>query len=217
MVIEHFVLHYTPLEDRKAHIKNQFGCHNIKDYTFVEEYDRENLTEEQLIKFKIITPSEISLFYKHIDVFRRQYAKGFSGITCVYEDDAVLCDNFLECLDKCIKQLPEDWDMVFGGECADLHEYYRNSEQLVYENNSSRGGAFYMINNRFLNKVVEYFDKTEEIYCPIDWWFNFVFKSVNHNKYKIFWTEPTLVKQGSELGWFKKSINITDARSFKKD
>jgi GR25 family glycosyltransferase involved in LPS biosynthesis len=207
MSIEHFVTHYTPLKERKEHIQKQFECHGIIDYTFIETHDRENLTPEELSKFERISKSEVSLFYKHIEIFKRQCSKKFSGITCVYEDDAILRDNFLELLNKCIDQLPEDWDVVFGGGCANLHEWNRIDGQLVYPRETSRGGCFYIINSRCLNKVVDSFDKSEKIKCAVDWWFNKIRR--NDNSYKYFWTEPTLVKQGSEQGWFKKSIQIT--------
>jgi GR25 family glycosyltransferase involved in LPS biosynthesis len=207
MNVEHFVTHYTPLKERKEHIQKHFEFHGITEYTFIETHDRENLTQEETSKFEKISKSEVSLFYKHVEIFKRQHCKGFSGITCVYEDDAVLCDNFLQQLHKCIEQLPEDWDIVFGGECADLHEWYRNDGQFIYQRDSSRGTCFYMVNSRCLDKVVSYFVESNNISCAIDWWFNHIYW--NNNSYKYFWTEPTLVKQGSELGWFKKSIDIT--------
>lgn len=212
MNIQHFVTHYTPLKERKEHIQKHFECHGITDYTFIETHDRENLTQQELSKFEKISPSEISLFYKHIEIFKRQNSKMGGGITCVYEDDAVLCDNFLQHLHNCIEQLPEDWDIVFGGECADLHEWNRIGGQLVYPRETSRGTCFYIINSRCLNKVVSYFDESDKVSCAIDWWFNHIYlndNSLNDNSYKYFWTEPTLVRQGSELGWFKKSIEIT--------
>jgi GR25 family glycosyltransferase involved in LPS biosynthesis len=207
MSIEHIVTHYTPLTERKGHIEREFLNHGISHYTFIEKHDKEILTEEQLSKFEKISPSEISLFYKHIEIFKMQVEKGFSGITCVYEDDAVLTDNFLENIQTCIDQLPEDWDMVFGGECADLHEWNREDGKIVYLRNTSRGTCFYMVNSKYLSIVVDYFDKSDKIRCAIDWWFNRLTRF--NDSYKYYWTEPTLVKQGSELGWFKKSIEIT--------
>jgi len=206
MTFEHFVVHYTPLKERKHHIQKEFENHGISDFTLIESYDREHLTKEQLSRFEKISESEISLFYKHIEVFKRQSEKKFEGVICVYEDDAVLCEHFLEKIKVCMEQLPQDWDLVFGGECADLHEWYRTDGQLIYPRDSSRGACFYMVNSKCISKILDLFESKSKIECAVDWWFNCAIRELG---LKNYWTEPTLVKQASELGWFKKSIDIT--------
>jgi GR25 family glycosyltransferase involved in LPS biosynthesis len=113
-----FVTHYTPLTNRKEHILNEFNKHNIKldDVEFIETHDREVLTDEELNKFVKINNSERSLFLKHIEIFKK--IVNTYGTTLIFEDDAVLIDNFQDILKDYILNLPENFDLVFPGEFA---------------------------------------------------------------------------------------------------
>ena len=201
--MDFYVIHYTPLLNRKDHIVNEFEKHQIDKYFFMELHDRECLTNEQLDKFNKPTFSEISLFYKHIEVIEKQ--QNSSGITCIFEDDAVLVDGFLEKIKKCLEELPEDWDLVFGGACVNLHCEVLN-DKYTHAANSSRGTCFYMMNNKCASKIINCFSNCGKISLPIDHWFNY---AINNCSLKTFWTEPTLVNQGSESGYFSKTIDIS--------
>jgi GR25 family glycosyltransferase involved in LPS biosynthesis len=201
----HVVAHYTPLKERKEHMIKQFDKKEITNYSFMEEHDREVLTKEQLDKFSIINSSEISLFYKHIEILKQQ--QDLPGVTLVYEDDAVLIDSFSKNLDRCLRDLPEDWDIVFAGECFGIHYDYWHYDTLLYPKNESRGTCFYILNNECAKKIVDFFENSSSEYLPIDHWFN---KAIRENGLKCFWTEPTLVWQGSEMGLFKKEIKKTE-------
>jgi GR25 family glycosyltransferase involved in LPS biosynthesis len=39
----------------------------------------------------------------------------------IFEDDVILCDNFIDKLNNYITQLPEDYDMLFIGDGCNLH------------------------------------------------------------------------------------------------
>ena len=43
----------------------------------------------------------------------------------------------------------------------------------------------------------------DKINLPIDFWLN---KVIADNKLKVYWSEPTIVSQGSQTGLFELSI-----------
>ena len=63
-LIEHiFIIHYTPLIERKNRIVSYFNENNIRNYEFRNLYQRENLTEE-LKDFPRATEYNIADFFK---------------------------------------------------------------------------------------------------------------------------------------------------------
>jgi GR25 family glycosyltransferase involved in LPS biosynthesis len=203
-----FVTHYTPLTERKRHILNQFNNQNITEYEFIESHDREQLTHDELNMFTKINNAERSLFLKHVEILKKiNETNEENGITLVFEDDAVLVHDFNNKLNEFLKQLPENFDLIFPGECCNLHVFKIQQNNYFYINNTSRGTCFYIINNNSVKKILEKFKNdtltNKKISLPIDWWFNKIIPELNLNSY---WTEPTLVYQGSELGIFKTTI-----------
>jgi glycosyl transferase family 25 len=195
-----FVAHYTPLVERKQHIIQNLKDAGIDDYEFIETKDRETLTEKELSKFCNITPAEISLFLKHIEVFKEDDGK---DTIVAFEDDAILCTNFLKKLDDCLSQLQEtQWDVLFSGECSNLHCDVKPGE-LIKRTDMSRGACMYVLNVGVGKQIYELFNKQEKITVPIDWWLNSV---PTTSGLRFFWSEPTLVSQGSTTGLFKSAL-----------
>jgi hypothetical protein len=61
----------------------------------------------------------------------------------------------------------------------------------------------YIINIHTTNKLVTIFNLEIKIVKPIDLWFNYIIKKYNLISY---WSEPTLVIQGSETNIFPSSL-----------
>ena len=85
---------------------------NIKNYTFIEDYDKDNWDILELKnKFphvfgktpsgRILNHSEISLLLKHYHIILDLYNSDNSH-ALVLEDDVVFCDNFLDELENCL-------------------------------------------------------------------------------------------------------------------
>lgn len=89
-IMKVYITHYTPLRERKHHIIQSLNAAGITDYEFIETYDRERLTYYDIKNFSDIKLSEISLFMKHVEVFRKQT----DDIIVVLEDDALLVNGF---------------------------------------------------------------------------------------------------------------------------
>jgi GR25 family glycosyltransferase involved in LPS biosynthesis len=197
--MKYYITHYTPLKTRKIHLVAQLNRYNITDYEFIEIYDREDLKEEEIHKFKNITMSEISLFLKHIEIFK----KTNDELTIVLEDDIIFNQDFINKLNNYLDNLPKTWDILFTCECSDLHSNNIVSDKIYYESETSRGTCMYILNKGVSKKLLDIFNNEKETSYAIDWWFN---KIKDENNLIYYWSEPTLAIQGSELGIFPGSI-----------
>ena len=103
-----FITHYTPLTHRKNNIIKLLEKSNITDYEFIETYDRELLNKTDIEKFSQIKISEISLFLKHIEIFKKE----IDDIVVILEDDAILVDNFKDKLENYLNISKSiEWDI----------------------------------------------------------------------------------------------------------
>lgn len=195
-----FITHYTPLKNRKVHIIDQLKKHNITSYEFIESHDRENLTDTDLKKFTNMRPSIISLFLKHVEIFK----KNINDIVIVFEDDAILVDNFNEKLSLYLDKLKNmEWDIIFSGECCNIHPLNIYKDTIFYPCLLSRGTCMYILNTSTSNKLLQIFNNSSVISDAIDHWFNII---NTNNLLKYYLSEPTLVIQGSENGNFNTSL-----------
>jgi GR25 family glycosyltransferase involved in LPS biosynthesis len=203
-------MHYTPLSKRKKHMIAEFEKNGIHNFVFIENHDREVLTQDQMEKFANISPSEISLFCKHIEAIKQHYSCNSNNLLCVYEDDSVFCDYFIENLNIYLEQLKDErWDIFCGGECCNMHIPVTNPGQFVYDTRPQlkaaygRGTVFYIIHPRNVKKIIEYFEDCSIISEPYDHWLN---KFIWEYDLNTYWGEPVLVFQGSEKGLFNGSV-----------
>lgn len=212
-----YVIHYTPLKERKYFQLEQLDKLSLKNNVFIEKYDKENLEIEDLIKFdkKILRLGTISLFRKHIYAMELIQKSNFK-YNLVLEDDAILDKDFVSKLTRGLKQLPDDYDMLFLGDGCNLHikSSKIKADQFIYKkcreptNWGGNGGTRCMdsiiISQKCATKICNFYEsvKTNNINLPIDWWLNQVIRDL---KLEIYWMEPTIVTQGSETGKFKSS------------
>jgi len=194
-----FITHYTPLVDRKEMIVKQLENENIKNYEFIENYDKEEIKTIDTEKFTNIKLSEISLFLKHVEIFKKE----LDDIVIILEDDAILVNNFKNNLNDYLDKLQNiEWDILFCGECCNLH-FYKENNKIFYETTDSRGTCMYILNKGVSKKIYDIFINETFIDKAIDLWFNNMSKKYN---LKYLWSEPTLVHQGSEIGIFNSAI-----------
>jgi hypothetical protein len=194
-----FIVHYTPLVERKQCIIKQLRDANITDYEFIETYDRDVLRKEDITKFANIKLSEISLFMKNIEIFKQD----IDDTVVVLEDDAILIDNFKERLNEYLTILASmDWDIAFTGGCCNIHARSEPG-RIFYESNGSRGACMYILNKGVCKKMNTIIKSETQIVKPIDHWFNDMRPKYN---LKYYLSEPELVIQGSEIGVFHSAI-----------
>ena len=217
-----FVLHYSKLTQRKQYILEQFASHGITEYEFIERFDKDTITDDECPEFSknyvANRRTELSLHLKHIHVYRLMMLHDYDNVL-VFEDDVVLSDDFMKNLVKYMTQLPADYDMLFIGNGCNLHipKYMQVPNQYIYEkclhetvlggNGAARCTDSYVIHKRCAKKICDYIANLKtKIDSPnggVDWWLNDVARDLS---LKVYWAEPTIVTQGSQIGLFSRSI-----------
>jgi GR25 family glycosyltransferase involved in LPS biosynthesis len=206
-----FVIHYKKLTERKQFMLSQFEKHNITDYEFIE-IDRDEIQDHNISMFQQnYNKCQIAISLSHFHAYKEISDKYDNGL--IFEDDAILSDNFTDTLNKYISELPNDYDMLFIGDGCNLHIEKHNliPNQYIYEKSlypTSWGGDgagrctdSYIISKKCASKLCEYINNLEyKIKLPIDWWVNV---AARDNLFKVYWAEPTIVTQGSQNGTFK--------------
>lgn len=61
-----------------------------------------------------LRPGNCGCNLTHMLIIQSAFIQGHSAIM-VFEDDAVLADSFVEKMDDCLQDLPDDWDMLMLG------------------------------------------------------------------------------------------------------
>ena len=218
-----FVIHYTPLINRKKLIDEQLLYFNINPL-FITQFDRDHLINEQLNIFeeKKINSAEISYFYKQLECYQIIIKEKIS-IALIFDDDVLLDDDFINKTNSYIKQLPNNWDVCYLSDICNFHIpdniINNNTPNVFLKNNnheilngtlahgSTRGPA-YLINYAAALKIYNIFNHYRNNNIKInkahDHWLNDVFRELNFN---VYWAEPSIVRGGSEIGFYKTSLH----------
>ena len=226
-----FVIHYTPLADRREHLERQLARHGISDAEWITEKDithydlaavydasaerfqRRMKTSFGGLKYGEYRPlkrSEIEVTVQHIEAYRRILTRRIPHAV-ILEDDVVLVRGFLRRLGLYVRQLPDDYDVLYFGEGRGFHHAERTFREKVLgvlhrrnvfrrENYQSRFADSYLISQRAIARIVP---EMTTFQFPIDWEMNYVQTIL---KMKVYWAEPTLSHQGSATGKFKSGL-----------
>ena len=220
------ILHYRPLTERKQNVISQMKKHNFTNYSFYEEYDGNTLTEETINKYcvrkhkdwetveKKISPwninrttqkelniSEVSLTIKFGKVFELLSAKD-DDYFLIFEDDIILCEDFETVFFQNLNNTPSDWDVVYFGSGANLHPNDIIPGKVAYlkSHPASRCADSILIKR----KAIQDLSKTWfPFHLVSDWELGYQHYLHDH---KVYWWEPSLVRQGSEYGIFKSTL-----------
>jgi glycosyl transferase family 25 len=210
-----FVVHYDKLIERRQNMIRQLLINDL-EAEFVIQYNRNNISDNDENLFstnKIQTNRNKAITLSHLYCYREIADK--YDYALVLEDDAIFNYQFKEKLDKYISQLPNDWDMLFIGDGCNLHIPYdivNKSNTNIFKkcleptlwggNGATRCTDSYLISKKCASKIIEFIEHTK-IDNAIDWWLNDVCRKHHFN---VYWAEPTIVSQGSEIGIFKPAM-----------
>ncbi len=206
---ETYVMHYTPLKQRKEFMAKQLAAQDIHPH-FIECFDKEALTSDIIDKFDTtkLNMAEISLFCKHMHTWEHM-----SGEYALFlEDDAILDADFKNKLDGYLKQMPSDCDMLFIGDGCNLHipsyiTQSANTNIFVKTHDgpgSTRCTDSIVVRKTIANKLLEVIKSYKyKIKLPVDWFLNVTLRALNAH---VYWAEPTIVSQGSQNGEFTSAI-----------
>jgi GR25 family glycosyltransferase involved in LPS biosynthesis len=216
-----YVVHYTPLVERKRFLTKQFEKESITSVTFVEKFDKEQISySDYYLNYKtfvmeymhrnhqyygfggiMLKPQEISLSFKHLEAMRL-FLDGEKDYMLVFEDDVILSHDFKNKFNSYVKSLPTDWGAAFIGQGAGkrIPSTQINPSVHWYKKNYP--------SDRCTDSILFTRDEIEKIYLsikndkmsyPIDHELSYVFRKLNTN---VYWLEPPIVAQGSQTGLF---------------
>lgn len=215
-----YVTHCRSLCDRKKFMREQFFKDDISAFEFYEDFDACDLDDDIINKYysecplghfekhKLWEPNniyrklnliDISLVIKHIEVYKK-IAEGNDEFGIIFEDDSVLCDNFTNRFEECLSQTPKDFDMISFGSGCNLHaELVPN--KLVYRkyHPATRCTCALVVTKKCCQDLLK---TIIPFHMAIDWELNWQLYFHNHI---VYWWEPPLVEQGSEIGLFRSS------------
>ena len=203
-----FIIHYDKLVDRKIYISQQLNYHKL-EAEFISNRGKEQLTMEEKNKFTRVSDSEISTFLHHLECYKKIVSNNYE-YALILEDDAMLPKNFNIRLQKYIKDMPKDWEILYIGEGnvsvpKDIINKYNGLVNIFAK--PAKGFKFtdfYLIKNSACKKFIQHFnDEKNKINIAVD---HYLHSVINSYKLKAFIGEPKLVSQGSINKKYNSSI-----------
>jgi hypothetical protein len=214
-----YVIHYSKLKDRKEKCISQFEG-QFKNLIFIDE-DKMYLTFDKFeftrrLRFGI---KNFDLRYNVKNAFvssqhlycLNEILKSNEKYGIVFEDDVIINSNF-HLLNSFISNLPEDFDIFCFGNGFDIHEKDENgvciNDGIYIRSNDNKQVIkctdSYVISRKCCEIILDYVNNlTEKIDLPIDFLYEKITKEKN---LKVYWCEPTLTNQGSQIGRYKSSL-----------
>lgn len=226
--IKTIILHCKKLKDRKESIINQMNKFEFSDYSFYEHYDADELNQNiidnlYLPKSKddkkwqnkvllwgpaalhyhapFLNPAEISLAIKFGKAFQEVSKQNFEY--CIFfEDDVILCGDFDIKLKDYLKRTPKDWDVIYFGSGANLKPKNVTADIIAYRTDhpASRCADSILLKKKTVDDLASTWFPFNLV---ADWEIACQHKKHNH---VVYWWEPSLVTQGSEIGTFKSEL-----------
>lgn len=212
-------MHYTPLSERKGFVLDQLSTAGISDFEFITEFDREDLTDEDLLKYdrdpdvhkrvseisrrphgfagslqynyEQMSLSSVSLNLKHLEAFKRFLDQDLD-FALFLEDDCRFTNSTK--VETVIEQAPENWDVIFLGG-AFSHGIITpislvGGSYILAQHPSTNTTSSIIYNKDSVRKILPHM----ESFCvPIDWQLNYAFYKANLN---VYHTYPYLCTQG---------------------
>lgn len=189
-----YVLHYSPLKERKEYLEKQFFQYKITNYEFFTDYSDRNDAKKDIIDkyFKLdnLSPAQICIAISHIELYKKIIANN-ENMCLILEDDAIFCYDFVNNFNKYINCIPSDIDIAFINDGCNLHSANRTSDTIWYPATYSRTTCSYLITKQACSKLLQTIIPFEN---PIDHELN---KQIVLHNLKCYWCEPTLITDGS--------------------
>lgn len=218
------VCHYTPLVDRRLFFDEQVSrLSNNVNVNYIEDHDRECLTQQQRDKFMKITDAEISLFLKHLECYKI-ILEGGTNFGVVMEDDCIFHDDFDQHMNIILRDMPGDFDILYCGvfpfydrrpnpvpqDLIGESTFYDMTDTTVFRwTGNNKGTDFYIVSKNMCESLLHEFDDEPFVSQPIDHWMG----TTCIHKYKTYWYNTEFTTHGS---WGDgKGSNITFSNSMK--
>lgn len=201
-----YVIHCKRLAERREYlhpILRGFGW----DARWIESCDPGEIPWRHLLRFQwgvsVLTVGEISVFLKHLEVFRH-LARSTDALGFVVEDDAVFPADFPAELARCRSELPGSFDLVFLGASCGLGETPDGGRSRLTRQFGTRSMSGYLITAAAARRLLAELDD-RPVLEPID---HAVNRIITARGLEVWWSEPPLLLNGSETGRFGHSLGL---------
>lgn len=127
-------------------------------------------------RFRLLNNGEIGCFISHTTIYQKIKDNGFDK-TLILEDDAIFCNGFKEKFVEEMKNVPDDWDMIYFGQWNYDHPQAGTEKQCGTINlKENIAGCVYSADRCWLThayavrlKCIDYLiENTKELYASID-------------------------------------------------
>jgi GR25 family glycosyltransferase involved in LPS biosynthesis len=199
-----YMMHYLPLGKRRESIDRlPFDVKLItyEPYGVTYTSDEKSWYAKCDVPFRELKKSEISLAYKHMQTYFDIAINEFDS-ALILEDDAVIVNNFVNRFNDYLSRTPDDWDLIFIGSGCDLRIRDTEPGKVAYlkshpaskctDSYCIRGSAAALLSQNIIHHSL-----------PIDFELNYWMEKLN---FRVYWWEPPLVMQGSQIGLYESSI-----------
>lgn len=144
-------------EDRKEHMEKEFERLKL-DYKFFKAFDGKDLNIKEIPIRKAI----ISTVKSHLGVIQDAIKNNYETIA-VFEDDVIFCEDFDERFKIYLKEVPEDWEIMYLGCHFNSCAAPKKITNYVYSVKEAFG-CFAMIlnnNNGLFKRILNYKNDTK--------------------------------------------------------
>jgi len=213
-----YLMHYSPLKERRAFITEQLSLKGIQDFEVIKEFDREELTEqiiseyynqdpeahrqscqismrEEEYNYEKMTTSSISLNMKHIAAFNK-FINQDKEFGVFLEDDCRFYSDSTS-IENVITNAPSRWDViVLGGSfdhniCTYQSRYQWKGCIYMQANHPSTNTTSSILYNK--SAIPKILPHLKPFCLPIDWQLNYAFHKAKLSVWHIY---PYLCTQG---------------------
>jgi GR25 family glycosyltransferase involved in LPS biosynthesis len=158
-------------------------------------------------KFKSLKNGELGCLLSHISVLKIAEKNKLKSIL-ILEDDAEFCENFHTKFEKYIKQVPEDWDMIYlGANHIEIPKLIRRNVLRIIKSYTSHA---IIIRNSVFKEIIYnyiYYDK------PYD----AILAELIQPNYNCYCLYPHLVFQQNTYSYInKKNTNYDFIKEYKQ-
>lgn len=221
--IPSYVVHYKGNVKRRKVMESIFEKEKMENVGWILDWDREDVSYQLYVdNFQAdhleyqkrgqdpneffphypLQPSMVSLSLKQKEAFRR-IGYGYTDAGMMFEDDAIICENFKETLHIYMNSLPEDWDVAFIGQGAGKRIPKEKLKDGIFwykkDHPADRCADSILFKREAAKKIYDLMHKHKICFNP-DPELGFWMKMCEMN---VYWLEPPIVAQGSQNGLFQ--------------
>lgn len=207
--MEIYIIHYSKLKERKIKCDEQFKNYKINyiDETKLYPLNYNKYEFNKNLKYGL-KDFDVRYNIKNFSILRQHlYAISLmkNNYSIIFEDDVIIKDNFHEHLQKYLMELDTDFDFFFFGNGFGISHQDQDGIFLRDINKKVLVKCMdsYIISKKCSKIIFEYIDKIDKIDKPIDYFFEDI---IRKNNLKVYWCEPCITNQGSQIGIYKSSL-----------